>query len=121
MVQRNLDQVIIRDLELLMSIGIYDHEKAQKQCVIVNIVLDVVSNKGKSVTSIDEVVSYEEIVNAVQHLANEGHIDLVETFAEDISDICLKDDKVLSADICIEKPDIIKGSKSVGVRIVRAR
>ncbi len=111
------DKVFISDLTLQMSAGIYDHEKQNTQRVIVNIILEVETNK--TAKNIDDVVSYEIITNQIIALSKEKHYDLLEEFAELIAQKCLSDNRVLSATIKIEKPDIIKDTKSVGIQIKR--
>ncbi len=115
----NSDKIFINDLVIEMFAGIYDHEKANKQRVIINITLEVESNAGKGLTSIDDVVSYENIVNEVRRIATEKHYDLLEELAEKISSICTDNDKVTNANVRLEKPDIIDDVKSVGIEITR--
>ena len=117
-----MDKVIICDLELQMSIGIHDHERENKQRVIINLVLDVASNSNALLEDISEVVSYEDVVNQVDILAKERHYNLVERFAEDIAELCFNvDDKVQAVDVRAEKPDIIENIAAVGVHIFRTR
>ncbi len=113
------DKIFIRDLVIEMSAGIYDHEKSNKQRVIINITIDVESNAGKKLLSIDDVVSYEDVVNDVIKLANDKHYDLLEELAEKIAAICTDKDKVITANVRLEKPDIISNTKSVGIEITR--
>ena len=113
------DKVFINDLVIEMSAGIYYHEKANKQRVIVNITLDVESNAGKTLTSIDNVVSYEYIVNQVREVAAAKHYDLLEELAEKIAEICASNKMVHKSTIRLEKPDIISDTKSVGIEIIR--
>ncbi len=115
----NLDRIFIKDLTLLLSVGIYDHEKAQKQRVVFNVVLDVASNYGLDLSSIDDVVSYELVHKDICAMANTRHYDLLEELAEDIAAYCLSYKRVLSAHIKIEKPDIIDNVSSVGIEIIR--
>ncbi len=113
------DQVFINDLTLEMSAGIYDHEKENKQRVIINVTLDVQTNVNPQ--SIDDVVSYEHITNQIIALSEEKHYELLEEFAEHIAEKCLADRKVKTANIKVEKPDIIPNTKSVGIQISRSR
>ncbi len=114
------DKVFITDLVIEMFAGIYKHEKAEKQRVIINIALDVESNLGKELSSIEEVVSYEDITNKVTNLTHSKHYELLEELAEKIASICTKTDKVIGAKVRLEKPDIIASTKSVGVEIYRS-
>lgn len=118
---KNTDQVFIRDLTLDMSIGIYDHEKAAKQRVIINVMIDVESNLETPPESINDVVSYEKISKEIETLSESQHFNLAETFAENIATICLSQEKALSVQVKIEKPDIIENTKSVGVEIKRLK
>ena len=68
---------------------------------------------------ITNVVSYEYIVNDIEGLINSGHFGLLETLAEKISKICLKDERVLNVTIKIEKLDVFKNARSVGIEIYR--
>ncbi len=113
------DTVFIKDLIIEMSAGIYDHEKASKQRVIINITLDVGCNVNKTLSSIDDVVSYEEITNKVRKIALTKHYDLLENLAELLASACLENPYVHQVHIRIEKPDIIKDVHTVGIEITR--
>lgn len=116
---KNTDKVFIRDLELLMSAGIYEEERQEKQRVILNIVLDVECNADRKPSTIHDVVSYEDVVNGVTEIAHGRHYDLLEELAEAIAVLCLGKELVQAVNVSIEKPDIIKAVKSVGVEINR--
>ena len=105
-----------------MSVGIYEHEKAKPQTVIVNVTLDVFTNLNAPLEDIDEVVSYEAIVKQINKLAEKRHYNLLEHFAEDIAQMCLKfEDKIQTVEVRAEKPDIIENAAAVGVHILRSR
>lgn len=111
------DQVFINDLILQMSAGIYDHEKEKKQRVIINVILEVKSEQKPK--TIRDVVSYEDITNDIIVISKEKHYELLEEFAEKIAQKCLENNKVSSAMIRAEKPDIIKDTRGVGIQITR--
>ena len=114
-------RVFVRDLEVLASLGIYDHEKAARQRVIINIDLVVDETKNPLCDDIANVVSYETVVRNVEAVIVRGHINLAETLAEEIAAICLGDARVAAAKVRVEKPDIITNARSVGIEIVRRR
>jgi 7,8-dihydroneopterin aldolase/epimerase/oxygenase len=113
--------VFVKDLELEALLGIYPEEKTKPQRIIVNIDLSV--NEGEDPVSDDikNVVSYEIVVKKVERIVAKGHVNLVETLAELIAAACLTDKRVMAARVRIEKPDVIKNARSVGVEIERAR
>lgn len=118
----NWDKIIICDLKLEMSIGIYEHEKTAPQTVIVNVRLDVSTNLNAPMKDIEEVVSYEDIIKQIEKLAVKKHYNLLERFADDIAQMCLNfDDKIQAAEVRAVKPNIIDNTASVGVHIKRSR
>lgn len=114
-------KIIIRDLQVDMKIGIHDHEKQNEQKVIINIEAFAENNPHWQEDNYDHAICYETIVNAVQDMASQGHINLVETLAEQIAAFCLKDQRITSTMVRIEKPDIIGNTASVGVEITRSQ
>ena len=116
-----LRHVFVRDLDLMALIGIYEHEKTQPQRIIVNIDLSVLEGDGPQGDDIGHVVSYEIVVKKVEQIIADGHINLVETLCEKIAAACLRDKRVVAARVRVEKPDIIKNARSVGVEIERQR
>jgi dihydroneopterin aldolase len=116
-----LRHVFVRDLDLMALIGIYEHEKTDPQRIIVNIDLSVSEGDGPLGDDIGHVVSYEIVVKKVEQIIADGHINLVETLCEKIAASCLKDKRVMAARVRVEKPDIIKNARSVGVEIERQR
>ncbi len=119
--RRGLYHVFIRDLVLPVSIGIYDFEKEVRQPVRLNIDMSV----DQAETPVDDehrnVVCYEKITNGVREIVASGHINLVETLAEEIAAMCLNNPRVHLVKVRVEKLDIIKDAASVGVEIERMR
>ena len=116
-----LRHVFVKDLEIDALLGIYPEEKARPQRIIVNIDLSVKEGNDPTSDDIKNVVSYEIVVKKVERIVAQGHVNLVETLAELIALACLKDARVMAARVRIEKPDVIKNARSVGVEIERAR
>jgi dihydroneopterin aldolase len=113
--------VRVRDLVLPVSIGIYDHEKQAPQRVCINVELKVREGDGPVGDDIANVLSYEHIVNGIKAIVADGHINLVETLAERIAELCLADARVAQARIGVDKLDIVPEAASVGVEIERSR
>ena len=115
-----LYRVFVRDLTLTGLIGIHDFEHETPQRVRFNIDLQAEDTCASAADRIENVVSYEEIVNGVKALFARGHVGLVETLAEDIAAMCLEDTRVRSVRIRIEKLDVIAETESVGIEIERS-
>ncbi|NQV84518.1 MAG: dihydroneopterin aldolase [Rhodospirillales bacterium] len=117
---RSVRHVFIRDLVVACSIGIHSHEKHGPQRVRINLDL-AVDESGQPVgDDIGNVLCYEQLANGVGDIIGRGHVNLVETLAENIATMCLKDIRVLSARVRVEKLDILKDAQSVGIEIERS-
>jgi dihydroneopterin aldolase len=121
-----LRHVFVRDLVLTASIGIHPHEHSGRQRVRINVDLavdDETDLAGIMVgpDELSRVVNYEKIVVAVRAIVASGHTRLVETMAERIAEACLRDTRVRTARIRVEKLDIFADAGSAGVEIERQR
>lgn len=113
--------LFVRGLELDCAIGVHAHERGRRQRVVVDIALAVAAPAEPRADRIAAVVSYEDIVAGVERIAAGGHVNLVETLAERIADLCLADRRVLRARVRVDKPDVYDRAASVGVEIDRKR
>lgn len=115
------DTVFIRDMVVIMSIGIHDHEKLKQQRVVVNVEIQVKLKNSWQEDTIGSVLSYSDVVNHIKAIAASSHINLVETFAERIAADILTFDAARSVRIRVEKPDIYDFAAGAGVEITRSR
>ncbi len=115
---RNIQHIFIKDLELMAVIGVYDHEKNNRQRVVANIDITVQENPNAA-DEIDEVVCYHKVVKKIQSICENGHVHLLETLAETIAETCLEDQRILAIRVKLEKPEALREAASVGVEIER--
>lgn len=113
-------RVFIRDLVLPCSIGIHQHERLAQQRVQINVELTCLEHPAIN-DDVDNVVCYATAVMGIKAVVADGHINLVESLADRIADVCLSDHRVLSAKVRIDKLDVFKEAFSVGVEIDRHR
>ena len=114
--------VRIRNLVLTMSIGVHEHEKITPQRVAINVELHLDYPAGGFGDALyRKVVCYETLIGRVKDMAAEGHVILVETFAERVADLALTDRRVQSVAVDVEKLDIFDDCDAVGTRIEKSR
>lgn len=111
--------VFIRDLMLPCSIGVHRQEKNADQRVRINLDLAVSEGDQPIDDDIKNVICYEHLTKGIEEILNQGHVNLVETLAENIADMCLSDRRVQSARVRVEKLDVLEDAESVGVEIER--
>ena len=111
-------KIIVRDLILLLSVGIHQFEKLKKQKVKFNIEITTDPNLKPDIKTI---VNYESIINDIKKLTKKIHFELLESLAESIFDEIFKNRKIKKIKLKIEKLDIIKETKSVGIEVVKTK
>jgi dihydroneopterin aldolase len=102
-----------------VALGVYEEEQGVTQKVSFTIEAAVATGVSPKGDAIAEVPSYDDLVGAVRAVVANGHINLVETLAERIAEYCLRDKRIVSVLVRVEKLE--RGPASVGVEIVRPR
>ncbi len=116
-----MDRIYIRDLALRCIIGIYPDERKNKQDVIINIVLETDLRAAGTSDSLNDTVDYKAIKLAVLDFVENSSFHLIESLAEGIAAICLKDVHVQSTTVTIDKPGALRFCRSVAVEVTRSR
>ena len=116
--ESDVDRVYVRDFVIPASIGAYDFERAAPQ----RVVFDVEAVVRRAVAHADdmrEIFSYDVILDSIRLAVGRGHIQFVETLAEDVAAAVLRHARVRSVRVSVRKIDVIEGA--VGVEIHRER
>ena len=119
-VQANSNAILLSDLIMHMPIGVFDHEKGRTQRVRINIRAIPENWPDEARDNIADTVSYDDLKKLVEHHAGSGHIHLVETLAERISQDALKEHLLREITVRVEKLDIYDNAIP-GVEIVRVK
>ena len=114
-----LDRVFMHDLVLDVEIGVYTHEKGVTQRVRFTVDVDLLPATGALDDDIGRAFDYDTIIGGIKAIVARGHINLVETLAEEVAAHCLAHPRAATVTVRIEKLD--KGPGAVGVEIVRAK
>jgi 7,8-dihydroneopterin aldolase/epimerase/oxygenase len=113
-------RMLVRDLVLPCRIGVYEHEKRATQRVRFNAEL-LVERDVRESDELGDVLNYETIIEGIRALAHGRHIELIESLAEQVMDVCLASPRALAARVCVEKLDVFPDAESVGVVLRRRR
>lgn len=110
--------VLVRGLTVEAGIGVHDHELGRLQTLVIDVTLDLTP---APVERLGDTVNYETVANAARAIVAEGHVGLVETFAERLALACLEDARVQRCTVRIEKPGALEGASAAGCEVVLAR
>lgn len=113
-------RLFVRDLVLPCRIGVHQHERVADQRIRLNVELGVDLPRPVG-DDLDNTLCYGEIMTGIRHVVGGGHVNLIETLAERIAEMCLADPRVQAAKVRIEKLEVFPEATSVGVEIERRR
>jgi dihydroneopterin aldolase len=112
-------KVFVTGLKLEAEIGVYRHERGRTQPLVIDVELDVATAGAEKLR---DTVNYEAVAEAARAVAAEGHILLVETFAERLARACLADERVSAVRVRVEKPlALAPQAAGAGVEVALSR
>ena len=112
------DRIFVRDFVLPVRIGAYEPERHAAQKVRFDVTVET-ATAARASYRLEDVMSYDAITDGIRSIAAEGHVELVETFAERIAALVLADPRAARVIVRVEKLE--RGPGGVGVEIVRQR
>ena len=116
-----MDAILIRDLRVEALIGIHKRERHVAQTLSINLDIGL---PGPAVFSSDKVadtIDYEQVALRIKALAASGHFRLVETFADRVATLLIRDFGAPWVKVSAAKIGILANAKLVGVSIERRK
>lgn len=113
------DRIFLEAFEVRCRIGIYGWEQKIRQRVLIDLAYPTDARKAAQKDSIDDTLNYKKVAKFIQQFCESGQFQLVETLAEKLAAQLLKKFKLKEVRLRIAKPGAIRGSKTVGVEIIR--
>lgn len=110
--------VFVRGLRVEAGIGVYDHEQGRLQTLIIDVTLDL---GPQPVEHLGDTVNYETVAQAARAIVADGHVGLVESFAERLAVACLRDSRIRRVVVRVEKPGALDGAEAAGCEVAYAR
>ena len=114
-------KVIIKDLILNILVGIHNFEKKKKQRVKFNIEILADPYVSPNSKDLNTILNYEKVVMKIEELTVSKHHELLEDLAENIFNVIFKNKLVKKVNLKLEKLDIIKKTKSVGIEVSKTK
>lgn len=112
------DRILVRNFILPVEIGAYAEEHGRTQRVCFNVTVDV-ARVTANPEDMRHIFSYDLILDGIRTLVSLGHIDLVETLAEQIASLILAYPQAQRVMVRVEKLDL--APEAMGIEIVREK
>lgn len=114
-------RIFLRGLSLDMRIGVYAHEMGATQRVSIDVDVYLAPPTKPVQDDIRNVLDYDFIRDEVQAFIADRHINLQETLAEAVAEICLARPEVLAVRVATSKPEAYENCDFVGYEVFRVK
>lgn len=117
------DRLAVRGIEAYGHHGVFDFERREGQRFTVDLVLGMDTRPAARSDDLQDTVDYGTLVAAVRRAVETDPVDLIETLAQRIADVCLTDSRVAWTEVTVHKPDapIEATFTDVALTIIRSR
>ncbi len=119
--EADIDTVFVRGLTINVIIGIHPWERENLQPVKISFAMATDTRNAGREDSIEHALDYAVAADRVTALAREGKFQLVETLAEHIAALLLREFAIQRVRVEVEKTQAVEAADSVGVSIERRR
>ena len=98
------DRLSVIGIEAVGHHGVFDFERRDGQVFRVDLTLGVDTRAAARSDDLQDTVDYGNLVAAVKKAIEHDPVDLIETLAQRIADVCLADSRVCWAEVTVHKP-----------------
>ncbi|MEU6206724.1 dihydroneopterin aldolase [Micromonospora musae] len=99
------DRITLTGLRVRGRHGVYDFEREQGQDFVVDVVLELDLGPAARSDDVADTVHYGELADRLVAVVTGAPVDLIETLADRLLDVCLADPRVASATVTVHKPE----------------
>ncbi|GAB3195386.1 dihydroneopterin aldolase [Nocardioides hungaricus] len=99
------DELAVTGIECYGHHGVFEFERRAGQVFLVDLVLGVDTAPAAASDDLHDTVDYGSLVASVKAAVEKDPVDLIETLAQRIADVCLLDDRVEWVRVTVHKPD----------------
>jgi 7,8-dihydroneopterin aldolase/epimerase/oxygenase len=99
------DELTVTGIECYGHHGVFEREKREGQPFVVDLTLGLDTRAAATSDDLRDTVDYGSLVAAVKAAVEADPVDLIETLAQRLADVCLRDVRVEWARITVHKPD----------------
>ncbi|MBU1347876.1 MAG: dihydroneopterin aldolase [Alphaproteobacteria bacterium] len=110
--------VFVKGLKVEAGIGVYDHEHGRLQTLVIDVMLDL---GPVEIHGLADTINYETVAASARRIIAEGHVGLVETFAERLALHCLEDARVRAVTVRVDKPGALEAAEGAGCELTYTR
>jgi len=116
-----MDIIFIEELRTEARVGLHPREQALPQPIEISLEIGVDTTTAGASDDLRDTVDYASVVTRLRAALLQRHFKLLETLAEHIANLVLKEFACQRVKISVAKIGILAGVRRVGVKIERSR
>ena len=101
-------KILINNLIILASVGVYENEKQNKQRIIINVELLLSNDTEPKQDNLEATQDYSQFRKCLIDIIESQHFQLLEVLVEKVHSTLMRNSYVIGAKVKISKPDIFK-------------
>jgi len=98
------DQLAVRGIEVHAHHGVFDFERRDGQTFLIDLLLGLDTSAAADADDLSRTVDYGALVDEVVAAVSKDPVDLIETLAQRIADVCLGHALVETVEVTVHKP-----------------
>jgi 7,8-dihydroneopterin aldolase/epimerase/oxygenase len=99
------DRLAVHGIQARGHHGVFEFERREGQLFVADVVLGLDTRDAARTDDLHHTVDYGSLVAKVTNAIESDPVDLIETLAQRIADLCLADPRVQWAEVTLHKPD----------------
>jgi 7,8-dihydroneopterin aldolase/epimerase/oxygenase len=99
------DELAVSGIECYGHHGVFEFEKREGQVFLIDLVLGIDTAPAAASDDLQDTADYGSLVASVKAAVEKDPVDLIETLAQRIADVCLLGDRVEWVRVTVHKPD----------------
>ena len=115
------DRIFLHGLSVECIIGFIEWERRIKQTIVLDVEMPVDCARAAQTDNVAETLDYKKVAKRLIAFVSTSEFKLVETLAHRTAMLILEEFGVDWVRLSINKPGAIRGSKDVGVAVLRTR
>jgi len=116
-----MDKIFITNLAVAGLLGIHEHEQTTPQLIRISAVAATDIQQAAQNDDIRQTVNYSTLAKKIaNYVQSKSHL-TIEALIEALAAEILKDERIATIWLRVEKPNAVPAAESVGVEITRSR
>ena len=116
-----MSRIRIKNIRLRTIIGIESFERTNKQDIVINVALDVDTQKAAVSDDIVDALDYKKLTKSIIAFVEATDFFLLERLCDEVLDIVMQDKRILWGQVEIDKPGALRFCDSVSLEVSRDR